>query len=91
MRGVSRAGSGLASRRTGTAGQSRNCRQWLGKAWRGRTRLRGLSFPPTRLFLSPAIRIMPTESQIQEALANVIDPNTGQGLVAAKAVKNLRV
>ena len=34
---------------------------------------------------------MPTESQIQEALANVIDPNTGQGLVAAKAVKNLRV
>ena len=34
---------------------------------------------------------MSTENQIQEALANVIDPNTGQSLVAARAVKNLRV
>ena len=34
---------------------------------------------------------MPTESQIQQALATVNDPNTGQSLVAAKAVKNLRV
>ncbi|MDE1953755.1 MAG: iron-sulfur cluster carrier protein ApbC [Betaproteobacteria bacterium] len=34
---------------------------------------------------------MPTEQQILDALASIPDPNTAQSLVAAKAIKNLRV
>lgn len=34
---------------------------------------------------------MPTQDQIQDALATVTDPNTGQSLTAAKAIRNLRL
>ena len=32
-----------------------------------------------------------TESQVQQALAEVVDPNTGKDLVATKSVKAVRI
>jgi len=50
----------------------------------------------TRLFQSPTSTDNPTtmaltESQVLDAVAALVDPNTGKTYVAAKAVKNLRI
>ena len=34
---------------------------------------------------------MPTQDQLQQALATVIDPNTGKDFVASKSIKNLQI